>query len=100
MRQACSKPSTSNVRVFLLKKCSKLMDARLQAVLSKNIYSEHGFDALMRPPSGQVCHSLMVVSNCTPGSAQAQAANATSSQSFCAGIVLMALPLMRLTKSQ
>jgi hypothetical protein len=33
-----------------------------------------GLLALMRPSSGQVCHSLMVVSYCTPGSAQAQAA--------------------------
>ena len=29
-----------------------------------------GFDALMRPSAGQVCHSLIVVSYCTPGSAQ------------------------------
>ena len=72
------------------------MDARLHAVLSKNIYSEQGLDALIRPPSGQVCHSLMVLSNCTPGSAQAQAAKETSSQSFCAGMDLMALPVIRL----
>ena len=36
----------------------------------------------MRPPAGQVCHSLMVVSNCTPGSAQAQAASAISRHSW------------------
>src|ERR1700709_2698578 len=76
------------------------MEARLQAVLSRNIYSEHGFEALIRPPSGQVCHSLIVVSNCTPGSAQAQAANAISSHSFCDGIVLVVLPLIRLVNSQ
>src|SRR5580698_8060071 len=58
---------------------SRLIEARLQAVSSRNIYSEHGFDARMRPDSGQVCHSLMVVSYCSPGSAQAQAAYATSS---------------------
>ena len=39
------------------------MLARLQAVSSRNMYSEHGFEPLIRPPSGQVCHSLMVVSN-------------------------------------
>src|SRR5438270_2650991 len=38
------------------------------------MYSEHGFEALIRPSAGHVCHSLMVVSNCTPGSAHDQAA--------------------------
>src|ERR1700748_3901184 len=95
IRQVCSKPFTSNTRVFLSKKCSRLMEARLQAVLSRNIYSEHGFDALMRPPSGQVCHSLMVLSYCTPGSAQAPAAKAISSHSFCDDMDLTVLPFMR-----
>src|ERR1700741_1759383 len=99
-RQACSKPFTSKVRVSLSKKCARLMDARLQAVLSRNIYSEHGFDALIRPPSGQVCHSLMVLSYCTTGSAQAQAAKAISSHNFCEEIDLIGLPVMRLVKSQ
>src|SRR6201996_3491666 len=71
------------------------MDARLQAVLSKNIYAEHGLDALMRPPSGQVCHSLMVLSYCTPGSAQAHAAKAISSHNFCEDISLTTLPFMQ-----
>src|SRR5512145_2517601 len=34
----------------------RLIDARLQAVSSRNIYSEQGLDALIRPSSGQVCH--------------------------------------------
>jgi hypothetical protein len=38
------------------------------------MYSEHGLLALILPSAGHVCHSLIVVSNCTPGSAQAQAA--------------------------
>src|ERR1700744_5529297 len=99
MRQACSNPFTSNARVCGLKKCARLIEARLQAVLSRNIYSEHGLDALMRPPSGQVCHSFMVLSNCTPGSAQAHAANAISSHNFCEGIDLTVLPVMRLVNS-
>jgi hypothetical protein len=41
------------------------------------MYSEHGLDALIRPEPGQVCHSLIVVSYCTPGSALAQAASGT-----------------------
>ena len=52
----------------------RLSDDRLQAVSSTNMYSEQGFDALMRPELGQVCQRLIVESNCTPGSAQAHAA--------------------------
>src|SRR5271163_3395808 len=56
------------------------MLARLHAVSSRNMYSEQGLLALMRPSAGQVCHSLMVVSYCTPGSAHDQAANVIWSQ--------------------
>jgi hypothetical protein len=38
------------------------------------MYSEHGLLALMRPEAGQVCQALIVVSYCTPGSAQRHAA--------------------------
>ena len=38
------------------------------------MYSEHGFDALMRPVFGSVCHELIVVSYWTPGSAHSHAA--------------------------
>ena len=31
------------------------------------MYSEHGFDALMRAVFGEVCQSLIVVSYCMPG---------------------------------
>ena len=48
---------------------------------SRKAYSLHGFVALMRPSAGQVCHSLKVVSNCTPGSAQPHAAKAIWSHS-------------------
>src|SRR5881394_139865 len=40
------------------------------------MYSEHGFDALIRPVFGSVCQELIVVSYCTPGSAHFQAASA------------------------
>ena len=46
----------------------RLIDARLHAESSRNMYSEHGLLALMRAVFGQVCHSLTVVSNCMPGS--------------------------------
>ena len=71
-RTACSNPATSKLPSFLAK-VIRFRDARLQAVSSRNMYSEHGLEALMRPELGQVCHSLMVVSYCRPGSAQAQA---------------------------
>ena len=75
MRQAGWNRSTSNVpsswRNFI-----RLMLARLQAVSSRNMYSEHGLLALIRPEFGQVCQRLIVVSYCTPGSPQAQAPSA------------------------
>src|SRR5829696_2367323 len=39
---------------------------------------KHGLEALIRPDSGVVCQSLMVVSYCIPGSAHSQAAWAIS----------------------
>ena len=49
------------------------MLAKLQAVSSRNMYSEHGLLALIRPELGQVCQRLIVVSYCTPGSPHCQA---------------------------
>src|ERR687893_3037458 len=56
----------------------RFSDARLHAESSTCMYSEHGLDALMRPELGDVCHWLIVVSYCTPGSAQRQAASEIS----------------------
>src|SRR5919106_5556692 len=53
---------------------SRFRLARLQAELSRCMYSEHGLLALMRPDAGQVCQSLMTVSYCMPGSAHSHAA--------------------------
>src|SRR3712207_4138554 len=53
---------------------SRLRLARLQEELSRLMYSEHGFEAVIRPVSGLVCQSLIVSSYWIPGSAQAQAA--------------------------
>ena len=47
---------------------------------SIDMYSEHGFDALIRPVFGSVCHALIVVSYWTPGSAQRHAASAICAQ--------------------
>src|SRR5574343_1778627 len=100
MREACSIPFTSNSQVSGLKKRIKFNEAKLHAVLSKNMYSEHGFDALIRPPSGQVCHSLMVESYCTPGSAHAQAASPIISHISFAGMLFITFPFARPLKSQ
>src|SRR5215475_9556441 len=71
--QACRNASTSNFpfgsRYFI-----KFSDARLQAVSSRNIYSEHGFEALIRAVFFEVCQRLIVVSYCMPGSPQCQVA--------------------------
>src|ERR1041385_2840738 len=74
---ACSKDSTSNVpsvrRNFI-----RFSEARLQAESSMLIYSEQGLDAVIGPEFGFVCQRLIVVSYCTPGSAQRWAASAIS----------------------
>src|SRR5690242_3093843 len=65
--------STANVpsalRYFI-----RLSEARLQLELSRCMYSLHGLDAVIRPVSGQVCHSLIVSSYWMPGSAHSHAA--------------------------
>ena len=81
----CSKASTSRVP-SALRNFIRLIEARLQAESSTCMYSEHGFDALIRPDTGQVCHSLIVVSYWMPGSAQRQAAWAILRISSRAGI--------------
>src|SRR5258705_11268286 len=49
------------------------MLARLHAELSRCMYSLHGLLALIRPVFLAVCHLLIVVSNCMPGSAHSHA---------------------------
>src|SRR6478735_346371 len=57
-----------------LRNFRRFSDARLHEELSRDMYSEHGLDAVMRPVSGLVCQSLIVSSYCRPGSAHSQAA--------------------------
>src|SRR5919112_850722 len=97
---ACSKDSTSNEpsarRNFI-----KLREARLQAESSTCIYSLHGLEALIRPDLGDVCHWLIVVSYCTPGSAHCHAASAISRMSSRAGIGSpIGLPVERAIRCQ
>src|SRR5580692_3744740 len=77
MSTACRKASTSKEPfgpVYFI----RLSDARLQAVSSRNIYSEQGFEALIRAVFLQVCQRLTVVSYCMPGSPHFQADSAIS----------------------
>src|SRR5215468_1050343 len=91
----------SNARLFSSWKASRFSDARLHAVSSRNMYSEHGFEPRIGPDAGQVCQSLTVVWNCRPGSAQAQAACAIFSHSSRALTVFATLPgLVRQVRSQ
>src|SRR5690349_24672733 len=46
-------PLPSSFRNFI-----RFSEARLQDVLSRCMYSLHGFDAVIRPDSGQVCQLL------------------------------------------
>ncbi len=50
----------------------RFRDARLQAESSRYMYSEQGLEELMRAVLELVCHLLMVVSYCMPGSPQIQ----------------------------
>src|SRR5882757_8988800 len=56
----------------------RFSEARLHAELSRCMYSLHGFEPLMRPVAWAVCHLLIVVSNCRPGSAHSHDAVAIS----------------------
>src|SRR3712207_7379473 len=73
----------------------RLSEARLQEELSSDMYSLHGFEAVMRPDSGVVCQSLMVSSYCTPGSAHSHAAVASFFHSSRASTVSMTWPSSR-----
>src|SRR4051812_39885663 len=59
------------------------------------MYSEHGFDALMRPVFGSVCHELIVVSYWTPGSALSCAAWEICFRSSRASLVSTTVPSVR-----
>src|SRR5437762_11211732 len=73
----------------------RLSDARLQAESSIDMYSEHGFEALMRPVFGSVCHELIVVSYWTPGSAHSHAAAAICRSRSRPSIVARTVPSVR-----
>src|SRR3954468_6842708 len=83
-------PLPSSLRNFM-----RFSEARLQDVLSRCMYSLHGFEPLIRPDSGHVCQWLMVSSYWMPGSAQAHAASAILRKSDLASTSSMTSPVMR-----
>src|SRR6185295_14759046 len=98
-RTACSKPATSKL-ASSRRNAIRFREARLHAVSSRKLYSEHGLEALIRPLSGQVCQSLIVVSNCSPGSAEAQAAWPIRSHSSRALTAFETVPSVRRVSCQ
>src|SRR6476469_3214022 len=74
---------------------SRLSEARLHELLSSDMYSEHGLDAVMRPVSVVVCSSLIVSSYWMPGSAHSHAALAILPKSSRASTVSMTEPSER-----
>src|SRR3954453_3780472 len=87
--RAASKVSSSR------RNLSRLSEARLHEELSSDMYSEHGFEAVIRPVSGLVCQSLIVSSYCRPGSAHSQAAVAILRNRSRASTVSMTSPVIR-----
>src|SRR3954465_7143862 len=73
----------------------RFSEARLQDESSSDMYSEHGFEAVIRPVSGLVCQSLIVSSYCRPGSAHSQAAVAILRNSSRASTCSMTSPVLR-----
>src|SRR4051812_20596209 len=76
------------------------MEARLHAELSRCMYSLHGLDPLIRPVAWAVCHLLIVVSNCTPGSAHSHDASAISRHRSRARTVRITEPSVTARNSQ
>src|ERR671930_2146389 len=92
---ASTSSSPSSRRNFI-----RLREARLQALSSIDMYSEHGFEALIRDVFGSVCQLLIVVSYWTPGSAHCQAASAMSRNSLRALTVSTTAPSVRAVRFQ
>src|SRR5919108_1262283 len=96
---ACSNASTSS-SPSSRRNFKRFSEARLQAESSIDMYSEHGLDALIRPVFGSVCHLLIVVSYCTPGSAERHDASAIWRSSSLALTVSTTAPSVRAVRFQ
>src|SRR3954465_2155053 len=72
----------------------RLIDDRLHAESSMNMYSLHGLLLLIGAVLGQVCHRWIVSSYCMPGSPQSQVPSAVASIRLRAGIVSTGRPVV------
>src|SRR3954462_3376525 len=70
----------------------RFSDARLHELLSRLMYSEHGFEAWIRPAPGLVWQSLMVSAYWVPGSAHSHGALVTLRNRSRAFVVSMTVP--------
>src|SRR5262245_2749736 len=91
--QAWRKVATSKEPSSALKNLSRFSEARLHAESSTNMYSEHGFDALMRCVALTGFQRLIVESYCMPGSPQTQADSAIFAMRSRALYVLYGRPV-------
>src|SRR3954467_9221370 len=93
IRQAARKPLASNDpssrRNFI-----RLIDARLHAESSMNMYSLHGLLLLIGAVLGQVCQRWMVSSYCMPGSPQTHVPSAILSSNSRAGYDVIGRPVV------
>ena len=96
---AARKPAISKLPPSSLN-FSRLRLARLQDELSRCTYSEHGLLAVILPVFGAVCHLLIVVSYCRPGSAHSHAAAVIWPKSSRALIVSTVSPVVRAVRFQ
>ena len=92
MRTAALKRSTSNCPSAFLN-FIRFNEARLQAVLLRNTYSEHGLVEWIGSVPLQVCHFWMAPSYCRPGSPQIQVPSAIWSSIFEASFFSRGLPV-------
>src|SRR4051794_4357240 len=72
----------------------RLIDARLHALSSMNMYSEHGLLLLIGAVFGQVCQRWIVSSYCMPGSPQSHVPSAILSIRSRAGYDSMGRPVV------
>jgi len=62
--------------VVIVQESHEVEAGEVAAAVVEVTYSEQGLLAVIRPVLGAVCHLLIVVSNCIPGSAHSHAASA------------------------
>src|SRR5665811_2094403 len=93
IRTAALNCSTSNVLSSRLN-FIRFSDARLQAVLFRKTYSEHGFVECIGSVPLQVCHFWIEPSYCKPGSPHTQVPSAISCSRVLASFFSSGLPVV------